>query len=287
MVKVQKGWESKNINEVETLAARQASPLSTTPNAERMMASPRSNVSGSPERAGFVQSDLRTKLSPSRVTRPPRAVVSPDSLSSSSANSDIMRIAPVQRSTGLPGPTPTLAPPVDLSPRNPRRSNPPTFQKPQFSSDHRNTSNLSESSTSSLRPIAITATPPAIQHPLIRTPSEQRASAMEQDAIETLLFMSSPGNSQYRPSNQPISGSPLRGLLSQDRRRKELPPTLPRVVNIPNDDAVPISPRKKNFLDNVNLENNENIDRVLDQMPAEEESSSDEEVMSLGAVPSR
>lgn len=41
---------------------------------------------------------------------------------------------------------------------------------------------------------------------------------------------------------------------------------------------MPISPRKREFLDGANLENSENIDRVLDQMPVDADSSSEEEV---------
>jgi hypothetical protein len=284
MVKVQKGWETKNINELENLAAQQSSPLSTTASSERQLASPRSKVTASPERAGFLQSNIRTKLSPPRgLGMSGRS--SPDNISSSSINFEsrleLERHGPT---SNLPSKRPSLAPPVDLSPRNIRRSNPASFGPPSLDAKSKNNlSNLSDSSTSSSIRTLVTATPPTVHKPLIHTPSQQNASAMEQDAIETLLFMSSPGNSQYRPSSQPLSGSPFRSIFpsSQTQEKKhELPIPITKIPDIiPNDDAVPISPRKKNFLDDVDLESSENIDRILDQMPTdvdeeEEESSS-------------
>jgi hypothetical protein len=92
---------------------------------------------------------------------------------------------------------------------------------------------------------------------------------MEKDAIETLLFMSSPGNSQtaghYGYHNNPGSaqpGTPLRsgfGVNDQDDRNEK------------------IEPRKKELWEQGNLKDDQSIDRVLDQMDERDDSSDDED----------
>ena len=110
---------------------------------------------------------------------------------------------------------------------------------------------------------------------------------MEKDAIETLLFMSSPGNSQY-PKSSLYSGernqqgqnqlprTPLRtGYLAPEKRVE---------FALDGADDVPIkveTPKRKDLLDRVDLGNEASIDRVLDQMAGGESSSDDE--MLVGA----
>ena len=281
MVKVQKGWESKNINEVETLAAQRHASVSPTRGNEQRHNGQPTKVSASPERPVFMYSNIRTQISPNRQSAQPREKPSPSRLSSSSSSlSEKLHIS-IEKHRSHPTSSklggPSLAPPVDLSPRNPRRSNPPAFEAPKLAGNGiKAMSNLSGSSVSS------SATPPTGQRPLVQTPSQQNASAMEQDAIETLLFMSSPGNSQYRPPSQPRPpGSPLRTVLSPEKRAKVRTLELDKATRSPNDDIAPLSPRKKTFLEKANLENSENIDKVLDNMPTEDSSSSDEEGMSI------
>jgi hypothetical protein len=93
---------------------------------------------------------------------------------------------------------------------------------------------------------------------------------MEKEAVETLLFMSSPGNSQYRPPSSHLPATPLRNAFSAVERR---------VGFIDEDDGMPISPRKKGLLESANLENDEDIDRVLDQMPDDASSSEEDELL--------
>ena len=80
---------------------------------------------------------------------------------------------------------PSLAPPVNIVARAPRRSDTLRKQPPPL-----RTNNLGTNSA----PL----TPPPKSQFKIRTPSQQ--AEVEKDAVETLLFMSSPGNSDYHPS---------------------------------------------------------------------------------------
>ena len=79
---------------------------------------------------------------------------------------------------------PSLAPPADIVARAPRRSDVTRKQPPPL-----RTNNLGTDSA----PI----TPPPKGQSKIRTPSQQ--AEVEKDAVESLLFMSSPGNSAYHP----------------------------------------------------------------------------------------
>ena len=74
-------------------------------------------------------------------------------------------------------------------------------------------------------------------------------------------------------------------MLSPEKRARARTLELDKALRPRDDEAVPLSPRKRNFLDSVNLENSENIDKVLDRMPVEDSSSSDEDVMILDGTP--
>ena len=95
---------------------------------------------------------------------------------------------------------------------------------------------------------------------------------MEKDAIETLLFMSSPGNSQRHPTNGQFAGTPLRTTFLATEKH---------VGFVADEDSIPLSPRKRGLLDSVHLETDENIDKLLDQMPVDD--SSDDEEMPVRA----
>ena len=281
MVKVDNGWESKTINEVETLAAQRLSPrIPPTSNGRVLSNSPTIKTIGSPERM-----NRRVMFSPNMSLVGKR---SPDSLSSSSGISDAGNWGTDLSPRGSA--KPSLAPPVDLGPRNPRRSNPSSYLPP--STQPRASSNVSTASIPSSQ-YRVDATPPSIHRPLgISRLSQKPSSAMEQDAIETLMFMSSPGNTQYRssqPSKQqqqqyqqpPVSTYPgtfSSSSSSQPRRSKLSVPTV--LTKVPNTDSIPISPRKQIIPDGLDLGSDHNIDKVLDQMSSEsagEMTSSDED----------
>ncbi|MCJ1358392.1 MAG: hypothetical protein MMC33_008392 [Icmadophila ericetorum] len=273
MVKVQKGWESRTIDEIENLPSQQASPVSTTSSLARH--TPRIDPMDTfRERCGFAQSSERTTAAPSyNALSAPTSNGGVSGYGSYAGGNTLAYVqvrnneassrynAPHQSPRTGPK-APSLAPPFDANPRNPRRTNPNFPQPPPLNTN--NLSSISASSSTSAKS-ATPATPPQRRTPTIRTPS-QKATAMEKDAIESLLFMASPGNSQHHPTNSQLPGTPLRKhFLAAEKR-----------VGFADENTAPVVPRTKHILDTVDLGSERNIDMVLDQMP-DDESSSDEE----------
>ncbi|KAJ9137439.1 Cell cycle transcriptional repressor whi5 [Pleurostoma richardsiae] len=198
MVKVNNGWQSRTIDEVENLASQAASPTSSTSTIHgRRAASTSPQLPLSNHRLAHT-----TTPGGSLYQFPPRATQSSwrDSTRNPAAS-------PPSISKGVP----TLAPPVSIQPSRPglngRRNSNPRYT-PAF---------LSTSSHASphtpAQPSPIQGTP---DHRLMRTPIvdpilfSPHQNVREQDAIESLLFMSSPGNSAnlkhaFPPSSQPAS----------------------------------------------------------------------------------
>ncbi|MCJ1370380.1 hypothetical protein MMC20_001593 [Loxospora ochrophaea] len=276
MLKVQNGWQSRTIDEVESLASQQTSPVSTVSPSRRIYDSPRINMlNHQRDRAGFAQSSERTTAAPSqRSTYAPQTnngnpayhsnTTSPTFSPSPNPPSRTYESFWAETSAGpshsqpqtQTSPTrsgPFLGPPADIYPRNSHRSNPHHTQPLRLHtndlSSHPKTFNTS-----------LPSTPPSRGHNLsasMRTPSQK--AAMEQDAIETLMFMSSPGNSGYHPPPPPSQ-------THTPSRRSQLGAA---------DTAMSNSRTKRGgMLDGLDLGNEENIDRILDQMPAGSSSSS-------------
>ncbi|MCJ1403837.1 hypothetical protein MMC11_007060 [Xylographa trunciseda] len=273
MIKVQNGWQTKTIDEVESLASTQGRILSP----KQPFHSPRPTETPSyRETAGFAESSERTTAPSLASPRKYQGKYGQDDLYAQRAKpsyspslnpKDEFRHPDGQYRTTSTDSGPSLAPPVDFAPRNPRRSDQSySHASPLYLNNGRNHSNLSASSASSTRS-TIPATPPQKRPPSIKTTPS--ATAREKDAIETLLFMSSPGNSQRHPTSSQLPGTPLRNnYLAAERH-----------VGFIDDDSIPISPRKRGFLDSVRFETDENIDKVLDRMASEESSSSEEDVL--------
>ncbi|MCJ1478078.1 hypothetical protein MMC13_006753 [Lambiella insularis] len=279
MVKVQNGWETRTIDEVESLAATQG--CITSP--RQPFSSPRKKEHQG--MAGFQETSPRSTapsaslLSVSSIkhqTRnPSNADTSPRTTSSYSPpkrhQSYFSHPQHAPHYAYLPASTghgPSLAPPVDLVPRGNARQ---SHQNPRESALHQNgprsLSNLSASSTSSL--LTDPLTPPRKRLSPIRTPNAtSNATAMEKDAIETLLFLSSPGNSQReQAAKSQLAGTPLRSTFVMTEKH----------VGFADDD-LPVSPRKRGLFGSVNLATDENIDKVLEQMAEVDSSSSDDDI---------
>jgi hypothetical protein len=154
---------------------------------------------------------------------------------------------------------PSLAPPVDFGSREPRRTN-PSSHIPLLQPGNSNLS--STSSRSSPSRTSIPATPPPPRGPLqpsLNIPTQKPSTTMEQDAVETLVLMSSPGNSQnYHPNHTGLVGSPLRSNFGQTERQVSWAMDL--------DSSVAAGPRKKGLLDGVVLQDDGKIDEVLDKL---------------------
>ena len=298
MLKVQNGWQSHSLGEVENLASKQASPISNplVPHGSRRvqqspvrsMATPkleRGVFSRSPERSvgtGRVQlpwthenmatnpeaatqlhhSTLNTQISPSSSKTPTYE---------SFWRQHSARLTTQSQPTRPAGPS--LEPPANIFSRNSRRTGPQPAQPPALYT--KSLSNLSTSSEASAQSFIPATPPPPPQKRATATRTPSQNAAMEKDAVETLLFMSSPVNSGYHPQNGHVPGTPVRtpyrtagekrvgfagataGLESSD----EEPRGLPRH-------------RTSRVSDVGFLDKEDDIDRMLDAM----DSSSDDEL---------
>ncbi len=228
MVKVQNGWESHNINELEVMTSNQASPVSALSDQKgphdlalagavqtkhsASAQSPKQNVLAN----GSDDATLHTRTPfPGRGHGPPNFVgITHDSPSHQvgAAYESFWRehegvSAPKHTGAGgSPNEGPSLAPPVDLVPRNQRRIDGSIRQLPTLHTKDLQSADNQPGSVSSNLP----TTPPPMKASKMRTPSQQ--AAVEKDAVETLLFMSSPVNSGYHPPSA-LPGTPLRNNL--------------------------------------------------------------------------
>lgn len=249
MVKVQNGWQSNTLEEIESLASQQGSPrstASTTFGSRPTFQSPRAEMTASLRRQWSESSDETT------TTKTPHSNHQNGQLPLH-AGQTLASNAMTQRA---------LAPPADIVPAASARRRPASSMKPI---------------------IAVPSTPPRLQTSAAikqRTPSQN--AAMEADAIETLLFMSSPGNSGYHPSNHP-SGPQQSPLRSQFSVQSSQPLTTQRRVNFAasrgssEEDIKAVKytgrPRQsRHSLVRVDLDGElDDIDRMLDTMASDSE----------------
>ena len=268
------------------MTSQQASPVSPISDLRRPYDSPRTNLMNAQfDRTGFTQSSERTTATPETMLASPQMqsrtsrldyaysqagdLTSPQSGQSSRtyesfwrehSASNASRVLQNQNSTEGP----SLAPPADIQPRNLRRSNTSRAQPPALPN-----SNQNSFSSSGSAPSTMPATPPQRHATKPRTPSQNLT--MEQDAVETLLFMSSPGNSGYHPPAQ-------------------LPPTTLRNQLLRNPDLTTITSSNRNSTEQLQssrplsdhlelrrLTNGADIDKLLDEMPDDGSSSDDDD----------
>lgn len=220
MVKVNNGWQSNSIDEVESMASQAGSPTSSTStlHGRRNLTSPRTaiaNIQGLT--ATIIPSTSSTPAPPgdfdlySRSDQPSRTY--------ESFWRDHSINLPSQRYPHTsPPPSKSLAPPADIRPTPiSRRSGTPKFSRPPTIAGQGSNSSLHSPNP---------RTPnrgPHRENPVIQTPTQK--TLQEQDAIETLMFMSSPGNSGNMKHNFPPRSqaspqqSPLRAEFSLQERR--------------------------------------------------------------------
>ena len=281
MVKLQNGWQSHNLNELELMASAQASPTSamsdrpegncTTPAApvstdgNRQMPS-FARASGFLQEPGFIgrytsQSDAKVR------STSPQIGVSYESFWREHEATSIAK-RPIPQSPPVRGPT--LAPPVDIVARVSHRSGSSSRQPPPLQTI--NLSNLS-SHLFSAAP-TLPATPPSKKKPKLRTPSQQ--AAVEKDVVESLLFMSSPGNSAH-PSHSTATGTPSLCAAFAPRGNQRIEISASKQDKVTNQSVQSYGPRKLALKVSplTTLHTTRNIDRMLDEMP--DISSSDEE----------
>lgn len=228
MVKVQHGWQSRTIDEVETLASRAGSPASSN-----------STIAGRPRSSASPK--VRTLL---RSTPPG---FHPQHVSSRSADGAARgpSTSPIGDSPSARLQVSPLAPPVSIQPHqsesHPRRNSDPKYT-PSFLAprSHQDTPHTPAVPTLHITPTNRNLS--AAANPMVLSPTHNNR---EKDAMEALLFMSSPGNSAnmkpYQPGSQPTSNLRNGATSAPSSQRKPLPKSAPKRKGLPNGRPAPSS----------------------------------------------
>ncbi|KAH9889687.1 hypothetical protein F4778DRAFT_386779 [Xylariomycetidae sp. FL2044] len=194
MVKVNNGWQGHSIDEVESLASQAASPTSSSSTLYG-----RNGASASPRLALGSERKRASSTVTSPVTRQPSNY--PYDFSRTDNSSRVPpAISPISQ-------VPTLAPPAPIQPRqsaqpNPRRNSNVKYTPAYLSHPHH------ASPHSPAQPSPLQSTPGQSSmrthqvDPILFSPHQ---NVREQEALETLMFMSSPGNSANMKHNLPSS----------------------------------------------------------------------------------
>ena len=189
MVKVNNGWQSNTIEEIESLASQAGSPTSSTSTLQgrrNLLTSPRTAIANIQSHNSVTYNqrpaadfDLYSREQPSRTYE-------------SFWRDHSTTTYPTHRHVQAPATSPplskALAPPADIHPTpSSRRSSTPKFTKPPTIPTHGSNSPYQNSAPRTPHRTDFR------ENIVIQTPTQK--TIQEQDAIETLLFMSSPGNS--------------------------------------------------------------------------------------------
>ncbi|KAL2173177.1 uncharacterized protein P884DRAFT_281253 [Thermothelomyces heterothallicus CBS 202.75] len=220
MVKVNHGWQSHSIDQVETLASQAASPVSSASTIHL-----RNGSSASPQPPA-VSHRAMDNATPAAGTQHPHSGLAAESRSSTSPQSTSRgsSTSPVKTSHGL-------APPVSIQPSqpagNPRRDSNPRQAPPPLSGSSYHTSPRTGGQHASSAYLAPGRHRSAISDAMLVSP---HTNVREQDAIESLLFMSSPGNSANLKHAFPTTSSsqPLPSSHAPPQQRTALPTSQPR-----------------------------------------------------------
>ena len=290
MFKVQNGLQSNTIDQVEAITSQKASPSTgnpLSPFSQHKSPNPSGAQVGQPPRQPKALPH-QPVLSPGSPSRGPQLPWSPTNVHQQSpSQQNLSNGAP---SEGNPGSNPSdhngshrpmsggpsLAPPIDIFRKNRHRphtangGHPPRLETGRLYPQ--NNGLVASPVASSTGPSTPQRTPASI----LCTSSQK--TSMEQDAVETLMFMSSPGNTGHFSAfhngtsplpSRPINSSPKRvGFGSHGRNAKD--------SGLGKD----ISPRGSLY-NGANglgrLSTAAEIDRALDAMPANGDSSSEDD----------
>ncbi|KAH9990896.1 hypothetical protein F4779DRAFT_251882 [Xylariaceae sp. FL0662B] len=188
MVKVNNGWQSHSIDEIESLASQAASPTSSTSTLHG-----RYSASTSPRIS--VASATRPRA-PSTIITSPVGHHPPHSRTYESFWRD-SHGKPSSATTSPISQVPALAPPAPIQPRQPGYTNPRRNSNAKYAPAYLSHSHHTSPHTPA-QPSPLQNTPGQRS---IRTPNvdpilfSPHQNMREQEALETLVFMSSPGNS--------------------------------------------------------------------------------------------
>ncbi|OBR13006.1 hypothetical protein CH63R_05302 [Colletotrichum higginsianum IMI 349063] len=220
MLKVNHGWQSNSIDEVESMASQAASPASshsTLHGRQDMSASPRANM------ARYVPTSAASAAT--------TASSNPSPATYESFWKDTQRSAHNSTSPPAPAPAanaPTLAPPAPIQPSrpmaNPRRNSNPRYTPTLLSHSHSASPHTPGQQNNNATPNQRLGRTPLID-PILFSPHQ---NVREQDAIESLIFMSSPGNSAN------MKNTYLSSMASNIPGRHALPSSQPPRKSLPS-----------------------------------------------------
>lgn len=276
MVKVQNGWESHNLSELEGMTSSQASPVSPSFDAH-WLHEPHISSNVSTDTAPSMQQSEWAAAAPGHAHLSPRKSASISNNASEhrlhgtfDPNSRRVEVGAayesfwrdheagcVSRPNEPPIVGPSLEPPADIVARTSWRRDSTKKQPPPLRTDNLGTNSAP-------------GTPPPNKHSKIRTPSQQ--AEVEKDAVETLLFMSSPGHSGYPPGAS--TRTPLRSEFDRQIDQKDS-----LVFSRPDQARRRYEQRRLSYSKHLRdrrkkpLSNTE-MDKLLDEMP--DTSSSDD-----------
>ncbi|KAB5576256.1 hypothetical protein GE09DRAFT_619718 [Coniochaeta sp. 2T2.1] len=229
MIKVNNGWQSHTIDQVETLASQAASPTSSNSTIHFRQGASASPQISTPSYRG---SNNATPVTALHQQFAPRL----------SDTRNPVPNNPPSSSTAMKQ-QPTLAPPISIEPSQ-------HMSNPRRTANQRHTPTIAGQSLAS--PSTAPHTPgqpspyPGSQEqrtpqvdPMIFSPHQTpQQNVREQDAMEALLFMSSPGNSANLKHTFPSSSQPVnrgsRTALPGSQPRKSLPSGRPVANPVPH-----------------------------------------------------
>ncbi|KAH7355152.1 hypothetical protein BKA65DRAFT_394361 [Rhexocercosporidium sp. MPI-PUGE-AT-0058] len=296
MVKVNNGWQSNSIDEVESLASQAGSPTSSTSTLHgrrSLITSPRTAIatlqSYSSNTSQAVQAPTSDFDLYPRGDQPSRTYESfwRDHSTPNYPTQRQSSHAPVIS----PPASKSLGPPADIRPTvSSRRSGTPKFSKPPTIPNHG--SNSPYNTSAPRTPLRTDFR----DNTVIQTPVQK--TIQEQDAIETLLFMSSPGNSGNMGHTFPpprTQGSPQQSPLrtefnSQARaihpRRVEFETSAASVSAESSEGGAEYRSKMRSKGLSQSKAKSEEMNRFLDEM-RDESSSDDEEIILKYSSPRR
>lgn len=279
MIKVQNGWQTHNISELENMASNQASTVFTVSDAPQL--DKRHLPTNLPsDQSKSMQLSERTAAAPKYACFSPRnGAMNPDYTSRDLQHENFEfnsrptnvgaayesfwrdhEASGTSRPTETPIEGPLLAPPAHIAARASRRSDMMKNQPPPLAPPLR---------TNDFDTDFANITPPPKRQPKFRTPSQQ--AEVEKDAVETLLFMSSPGSSGYYPprafTRTPLQNHVVNHADQMDRLAFSRPDETGNRAEQPYSQHL-LSPAGKRTLSNAEM------DTILDEMS--DTSSSDD-----------
>ena len=274
MFKVQHGWQGENIQNLEQMASQRGSPASAASDRRSDDGNSTQSPPGSRRLKSRKSGQTTHPIATTTKGIPQQASDDTQGSATSSqagtyesfwrehSSSAAAILLPTKMSDSS---VPRLAPAVDILPRT-RHADLDKRQPPPLCT------NVFAQSANNAPLALIPSTPPRKPAATTRTPSQQ--AAVEKDAIETLLFMSSPGNSGHR-FYDPLISAPLRTMAIAEQGT---PTDNESLIEAPNGNSH--GPLQSSIP--MKRLSERDIDKMLDEMT--DNSSDEEELLDLRIV---